>query len=890
MLGRRGRVEAELREEIDAHIAMRIAYLMERGYSQGEAERESRSRFGDLDQTMRRLYASARDRDQRMRKRESLEDLRQDLRLTMRMFRRSPLFVAAAVFTLALGIGANGAVFSILQATLLQPLPYRDPANVVMIWRAWENPPDDPVAAKLPDWQRGGLTAEQLEGLYKNGSSALSGAAGIQSWRGNLDAQFDLALSDRAERLRGAYVTPNFFELLGVRATHGRVFGATDEASGEPLLVLGHDLWQRNFGGDTGIVGRSVTLTVGRRPRELRTFTVLGVLPKAFRFSYPTETEAWAMLPWSSLAAFSRNAIAFNAVARLAPGHTLAQAQAIAATQRAGLDRPGDTPQTRQMLRLEPVREWIVGDSRPSLYLLAGVAALLLLITCATVANGLLARLSERREELALRASLGADRGRLVRQLLTEGGTLSLLGVAAGLVVAVSVQPVLRMLMPASLPRIGDVAVNGWIFAFAAFAAVVSTVLAALVPALGGTRADGSATFLRVGAGSTADRRTVRWRQGLIAAQTTIATTLLIAAVLLLASFWRLGHVPLGFDGDEVLTVEMRLLDEKYNPADARMAFQDRLVERLRATPGVIDVGLTSAVPFRGVDFFMTLPRLGGTKEFPGSGRMVDDGYFSVLRIPLLRGRLFAAQDVATAPKVMVISESYARKAFGSEDPLGKFMNRNGPVEIVGVVGDVRYEGLDREPREAVYFPRSQNPEALLCVVVRGTLPGSVLGPAIIRAIHDVDPALPAMRLTTIGRIIDESVASRRFYTLATLAFSVIALLLTVVGLSVVVARVVAERRRELAIRSALGAALSHLVGQATRDGLAAVAIGLAAGIAGAYASAVLLKQFLYAVDPRSLAAYGIVAALVLAITVMAAWLAARRLGRMPLAPTLRAE
>lgn len=886
---RRGAVEAEVRAEIDEHVAMCVEYLVARGHSRDEAERMARKRFGDFDDAMHRLYDSARERDHQMNRRERLEDLRQDLRLAVRLFRRSPAFFSAAVLTLALGIGANGAVFSIVQATLLQPLPYATPNELAMIWRSPETPPPPAPGQKAPRFWRGYLTAATLRTWRDEPPPGFSDVAGILSWDGNLDAQADLTLRDRAERLRGAMVTPNFFELLGVRAARGRLFASADEHSGEPLVILSDAMWRTYFNADTGVVGQLVTLTLGE-PREPRTFTVVGILPPAVRFTYPEHTEAWFLMPWSAVATHPPNAITFQAVGRIAPGFTLAQGADRLLAVRAGLERPGERPEHRQVLRAEPMREWIVGETRPSLYLLSGVAALLLLITCATVANGLLARVSERRRELALRASLGASRGRVVRQLLTEGALLSLCGVVAGTLLAAVLQPVLRAVVPPSVPHVGELTLNASILGFAAVATAVTTMLAALAPAFDGSRTGVGDRLLRVTSGASADRATVWWRQGLVAAQAAVATTLLVSAVLLLASFWRLGRVPLGFDGEQVVTAEMRLLDPRYRQPGALAEFQSRLIERVRAIPGVVAAGLTSAVPFRGVDFMPAPSRPGEEDGHWARGRFVDPGFFDVMRIPLRRGRLLTDADQAGSQRVMVVSESYARKVFGDGDPIGQMMDYRGPIQIVGVVADVRYESLDREAQEAIYLPRAQFPEYLICVVLRATLPAEQVIPALRRAIHELDPGLPAMNPTTIDRIIDESVAGRRFYTAATAAFAAVALLLAIAGIAVVVARVVAERYREMAIRSALGATLGRLVVQAVKGGLAAVVAGVALGLAGAWVGAVLLAQFLFLVEPRSAAAYALVAGLVISVAGIAAWLSARRLGRIPLSATLRAD
>jgi predicted permease len=888
--GRRGLAE-DVRDELETHVAMGIEHLRRQGHSPAEAERLARARFGVFSEAERRLVASARRRNHAMHRQQRFEDLRRDLRSAARQAVRAPWFHAAAILTLAVGIGANGAVFSILRAALLEPLPYDDPARVYMIWRRPERLPAGESSRIQSLLLRGGLTPTHVLGWREASSDVFTDVAAIQSSPGSLEAQFDLALSDRAERLRGALVTPNFFDILGSSVQLGRTFTAGDESSGEPLLVLSHALWERAFGADSTVIGRPLTL-IGGRPRGPRTYTILGVLPPAFRFSYPQEIEAWAMLPWSDVRLMSPRSLSFNGVGRLRRDRTPQQADAHIARFRDPFEEPGMPPERRQVMRLEPIRDWVVGETRPSLYLLAGVALLLLVMTCVTVANGLLARVSERQRELTVRASLGAGRGRLVRQLLTEGGALALAGTLAGTLLALGLQPILRQLLPPSVPRVGDFGVDASVVGFAAAIAAICTVLAGMAPAWNGSRPDVTSRSLRIATGSSASRGAVRWRQGLVGFQAAIATTLLIGAGLLLASLWRLGRVPLGFDGRNVLTVEMRLLGSRYRPRVARAAFQQQLIERVRALPGVSEAGLTSAVPFRGVDFYLTPDGPNPERRYSGNGRYVDPGYFSVLRIPLRRGRLLSEDDREGGPRVVVVSESYVAKAFPGEDPIGQTldMEMEGPVTIVGVVGDVRYSRLDEGASPALYIPRAQSPSELICLVARITVPVASITRAIHRTVQEIDPSLPAMQLTTVDRIIGESIANRRFYTVATASFASLALLLTVAGLAVVVARVVVERRKEFAIRSALGAGGARLVSEAARSGLLPVIVGIGAGILAAWAGSVLLAQFLFEIAPRSAASYGAVATLVLVVAIVSATLPATRLLRLPLTTILRTD
>jgi putative ABC transport system permease protein len=879
-------IESQVRDEIDTHVAMAVEHLVARGMPRDEAEREARARFGDFDAALDRMYQTAHHREVLMRRRNWWDDLRQDVRLGIRQFRRSPRFTASAALTLALGVGANGAVFSILQSTLLQPLPYDRPNELAIVGKSYANPPVAPPGQKPYPNPIGVLTSPQVMAWRRMLARDVGDIAALITWRGNLETQFDLAAGDRALRLRGARVTPNFFGLLGVRAGLGRLFDSTDVAIDAAPIVISDALWRREFGASSAIVGRAITLAAGS-PRGPRSYIVVGVLPAAVRYTYPEETEVWSMMTWSDVEHYEPRALSFSAVIRLRPGVSVEAAGRRATEFREALVRPNETARTLQVYRVLPMREWIVGDVRPSLELLGAVAALLLIVTCVTVANGLLARVSERRHELAVRTALGAGRSRLVSQLVTEGTMLSLMGVAGGIVLAATLQPVLRALLPASVPRIGEIGLGVPVIAFGAVMAFTTTILAAVAPAMGGSRLDAARHLSRA---SSADRSAVRWRQMLVGAQAAIATTLLVAAALLLTSFWRLKRVDLGFDGERVVTVEMRLLDPKYRRPGALAQFQTGLLERLRAIPGMTEVGLTSAVPFRGVDFTMIFGRPATEKTRPAKGRYVDPGYFDVLRVPLVRGRLFTNADREGTPLVTVVSESYARAEFGSDDPIGKVIVYDRPMEIVGVVRDLRYTSMDNDPFPAVYLPRAQWPSSLICIVARLETDPAMVVPAIHRAIRELDPVLPAMNLTTIDRIVDASVANRRFYTLATASFASIALLLTIVGLVVVVSRVVAERRQELAIRAALGATLSKLASTATRDALVAVTGGVGLGVTGVYVGAALLEPFLFQMPARPTALYAAVAMLVIGVAAAAAWVPVKGFTRQSLVAMLRAE
>jgi putative ABC transport system permease protein len=814
------------------------------------------------------------------------ELLRRDLRYAARAARRAPLFFVGATLVLALGTGANGAVFSIVHAVLLEPLPYRTPSELVMLWdgRGALPPAIRPGSEQAREFARGLLTPEMVDRWRRGASGVFSDVAAARSWRGNSDAQFDVILADGAERLRASFATPNFFDVLGATAWYGRTFTASDEASGAELAVISHSLWQRAFGAEESIVGRALTID-GGRPRIRRTYTIVGVLRPEFRFTYPDETEMWALESWADVARYPSGGVAFNAVARLRAGATpSAVAQQLAAMEPVAERLPDRAP------LVEPIAEWVAGGTRASLLMLVGVAIALLAIACVTVSSALFVRFTARRRELALRASLGANPRVLVRQLLTEGAALALLGTALGTLFAVAAGPVLRSIVPPSYPRADEIGVNAWIVVFAAAVSVFTTTLAAVAPAWRGSRFD-LVTSLKQSAGTMSpDRATSRWRQGMVALQSGTAAVLLIVAAFLLTSLWQLSRVPLGFDPAGVMTVEMRLMGARFRDEQRVAALQNALVQRLRGDPAIDAVGLTTAVPFRGVDFVYMVNKLGDSVRHTPNGRTVDSAYFSIMGIPLLRGRVFNRGDAASARMVAVISASLAREMFGANDPIGSYLDMETPTEIVGVVADVRYRRLDQPARPALYLAREQVSNPLLCLVVRPRRDFAAAAAAIRAAVRDVDPALPAMNLTTISEIIHSAESGRRFYSVATASFAAIAVLLTLVGLAIVVSRAVQERAREMAIRAALGGTGGRLLWPLLRQGVAPVVVGVSAGGVVAMVAAPAIGPFLYGVSPRDPVVYLVVAVGLVLSGTLTALVPARRVSRAPAAAILRMD
>lgn len=880
------RQDRDFENELESHVEMLTDENIGRGMTPHEARRLALIRVGGA--------ASLADAHREVRGLPRVDAIRQDVRQAFRMFRRSRWFFAGTVFTLALGIGANGAVFGIVRAVLLEPLPYRDPNRVVMVWGGITKP--------MRHQHMGDLALR----AHADANDAIESAS-YQNWEDIPTTRFDLMLGSTAQRLNGAAATANFFDVLGVSAAHGRVFTAADEATGAPVVVLSHALWQQAYGSDASIVGRPITMMAGQ-PRRPQSFTVLGILPPNVHVTYPEETQAWIILPWQAI---SRTQ-GYWTIGRLRPGASLESAQARLQTVRSADPSRDEKPGRVETIKLEAMKNWVVGDSRPALILLAAVAGVLLLVACATVASAFFVRLAERQRELAMRAAIGADRRRLGQQLITEGILLSLLGTGLGAIAAGFAGPVLRAIMPASVPRAGEIGPSLWMVIFFATVAGAVTILAALGPAWTSARVDVISTLKRGSSGATADRSTTRWRRGLVGIQSALCTALLLTAALLLVSFWKLTHVPTGFDAQQVLMAEMELSSPTYRfvpaapvpgappkpisisqmkPPPAVGAFQQNLLARVRAIPGVTEAGTTSALPFRNPTFGTEFKREGAA---PGSGFgyvfYIDTGYLPALKARVVRGRNFSSADTAGAPRVAMVSEKVAQRLFGDLNPIGQIVQNGGPVEIVGVVSDIRYEGFDRPSQPALYFPNAQAPNPKVCLVVRLATGATDVDRAIRAAVSALDPDVPIITMKPVEQILAASVADRRFYSIATATLAVVALLLTIVGLAVVVSRTVVERRREMAIRTALGATGADLVRNVMLPGLAPVVVGILAGLGGVLAGATALEQFLFETAPRLPWLYAGVAALVAVVAVLAALIPARNAQSASPASVMRAE
>ncbi len=806
-----------------------------------------------------------------------LSDLRGAWRLLCR-YRGTSLLI---LLTLALGLGANAAIFAIGRGVLLRPLPYYDPERLVLLWGRRESAEPGSTGRGLatPRWFR------EIRGRERSFSSI----AAIESWNGNPGATFDLASSSGGERLRGAFVTPNFFSTIGVGASVGRTFSEADPAD---LAVISHDLWQRLLGGSLDVIGRRIELATGRgRQRATRPLTIVGVLPPRVQFSYPESTDVWLPLVAQQLEdPRLQDAIMYQIVARLRPGVTLRQAHddmaALKSAMAADLNRNLD----RITFWLEPVHENAVGAARPALQLLSAVAALVFLVASLNVATLLLAQTVERRREIALQLALGASRWRIIRQLVTESSAMAIIAAGISVAVVAALQPLLRAAMPPGIPRTQEIGVDLLTLAWVTVLVTLAVVLSTIVPAWRSSGIDPGVEIGQGGRTATQSRSAAIWRHGLVATQVAAVVVLLVGGGLLLRSFWKLQHVDLGFDGERVFTAEMRLLDPRYFDDVRLKAFQTELLSRVRGLPGVERASITSSVPLRGVDWTSGFSHRG--ERLTAKRRDIDPDYFAVMRIPVLAGRVFSDLDVEAAARVVIVSRSLAARLFPGENPIGRRLELNpkDQPEIVGVVGDVRNTRIESDGAPAYYVPRAQQSSEIICLVVR-TAPGtSELAPAVRAIVASLDPAQPVMNATTIDGIVSESIADRRFYAAATGAFALVTLLLAAAGLYGVTSHGIVARTREIGLRVALGAAPGRLVRMLIAQSVRPVILGLAIGLVVASWAGRLLERFLFNVTTFDLLTYAGTVCWVLTLTAIACLLPALRAARLSPTVALRHE
>ena len=805
-----------------------------------------------------------------------LDSIRQDLAYAARRLAQSPGFTLVAALTLALGIGATSAIFSVVNAVLLRPLPFPEPERLVDVAQTWKEKPAVYSPQNFLDVEAQAKSFERLAAIDSSGVT-LTG-------RGD------------AARLEGAEVSASFFEVLRARPILGRGFVKDENEPGHTrVAVLGHALWQQRFGGDPKVVGQ--TIQIDREPR-----TVVGIAPPGF--SHPEGAEIWLPMTYDErFRSNSRGAWYLTVVGRLAPGVSVASAREEVSTIAARLAKDYKDANEGVGGTVRGLRESLVGDTRKALLVLLGAVGLVLLVACVNVANLLLARISGRESELALRAALGAGRGRIARQLLTESLLLALVGGGLGALVSGALVDALLRLQPQGVPRLGEVRIDGGVLAFAALLSLATSLAFGVLPALQMSRR-ATAQSLRQGSRGILGGSRTRLRSALVVGQIALAMVLLAGSGLLLRSFTLLRCVDPGFDARSALTFRFTLPESAYADESRLVAFQDALAARLEALPGVRSVGAVSGLPLASGPFIISFT-IDGRPEPPPALQpslavaIATPGYFRAMGIEIVRGRALQPSDGATAPQVVVLSEAAVRRHFPGEDPIGKRIQLGlgrGPGkpkaggEVVGIARDVKRQGLARESAPEIYVPYAQYPVHTLAMVLRTDVPPRSLAVAAERVLHELDAELPIARVATLEEIVARSISEPRFYTLLLSAFAATGLFLAALGLFGVMSYAVAQRTRELAVRLALGARQQELRRLVVREALVLGGMGLALGLAGALALSRTLTTLLYSVspsDPQTLAA---VAALLLATTLLAGYLPARRATRIDPVVALRAD
>jgi predicted permease len=859
-------MERELGEELRFHLEKEIEQKLARGMSREQARLAALRSFGGVEQI------SEQCRDERGVR--LFEELWQDLRYGARMFIRKPGFTLVAVITLALGIGANTAIFSVVNAVLLNPLPYPEPDRLVQVWEHYR-PANEPLYSVAPINFLG----------WKEPNQAIEQIAAVDFPSFNLTGDGD------PERIRAARVSPGLFPLLGVGAIAGRTFGPEEEQFGQHQVVMvSHGLWLRRFGSDAGLVGRTLTLND-------MSYTVVGILPADFHF-LAKEIELLTPMAFDSRDAGQRGTHSLRVFARLKPGVTLTQAQTEMDQVIQRVEQENPNSNTGKGVTLVPLREQLVGETRRALLILLGAVAFMLLIACANVANLLLARAATRQKEIALRRALGAGRLRIVRQLVTESGLLSALGGIAGLALAYWGVRLLVAYSPEDIPRLYEIGVDGRVLGFTIAISLATGLVFGLAPAVAASKTELNEVLKEGGRQAGGGARERRFQQAMVVGAVAVALVLLVGAGLMIQSFWRLQRVDPGFQAENLLAAELSLPPSRYRDGKQISSFHRRLLERVGALPGVRSVGGAAFLPLGGRSNEWSFEIEGRPPQPPGQRltagwRPVTANYFHTMGIPLITGRHFTEHDDETAPGAAIINETAARVFWAGEDPLGqRFILAKRTYSIVGVVKDVKHFRLDGEAVTEMYFPYSQLPIPwrLMTVVVRTESAPDELAAAVRAAVLEIDKDQPVYNVRTVESLLDKSVSRSRFYLLLMSAFAALALVMACLGLYGVMSYAVTQRTHEIGIRLAMGAQPRDVLRSVGGRGLMLALSGVGVGLIAAFGLTRVMTTLLYDVSPTDTLTFAAIALLLIAVALLACYLPARRATKVDPMIALRYE
>ncbi len=862
------RVDQEFTEEIQAYLDMLTEAKIKQGLTPREARRSALVELGGVEQVQEKV--------REIRMGQLIETAWRDVRLGVRTLVHSPIFTVVTVLSLALGIGANTAIFSVVNGLLLRPLPYPESERLVDVWHT---PPQQSFPgldrfsvspANYLDWKAQSTAFEQI---------AVYGFTGLS-----------LSTSNDPLPLIAATVSSDFFSVLQSNAMQGRTFTPDEEQPGrDQVVVISHGLLQRAFGANTNIIGQSLTL-------NSRSFTVVGIMPAGFEF--PREADMWVPLAWDDKERQTRSIHDYLVIARLKPNVSVQQAQAEMSTISSRLEQQYPEENKGWGAVVIPVRDDLVGDVRRPLLVLFCAVGFVLLIACANVANLMLARGANRQKEMAVRMALGAGRARLVRQLLTESILLAVTGGLLGLLLAIVGSKMLVRL--GNLPNSGDIGIDTWALGFTLLVSFAAGIIIGIMPALQFTRTSVSET-LKQGSGRTGGSALKQHtRKALVISEVALSLVLLIGAGLMIRSFWKLQNVDPGFDTSNALTMSVVLTFTRYPEPHQRLAFVDRAIEQIRAVPGVVSVGTTTRIPLAGggstQPFSIEGRPAGAIAEQPmAQTRYISPDYFRAIGIPLRQGRFFSDQDRDNSVPVVIISEAMARRFWPGENPVGRrltpsFHLEQGPREIVGVVGDVKTSGLDVDASAMMYLPFKQAPLPFLSFVVRTASNPKALIQPVSQAVYSIDKEQALTDVQTLDEVFAASLSDRRFNMTLLLTFAGVALLLAAVGVYGVMNYTVTLRRRELGIRMALGAKARDVLRLVLGQGLMLTLIGVGAGLISAYALTRLMASLLYGVTATDYLTFASVSAVLIAVGVAASYVPARRATKVNPTIALRTE
>jgi putative ABC transport system permease protein len=864
----RRRRNRELDEEIRSHLTMAARDAHERGEGPEQARLSARRDFGNVglvQEVTRDAWGRA-----------WLERFGQDLHYAVRQLRGSAGFTASAVLTLALGIGANSAIFSVVNSVLLNPMPYPHAERLVWIWG--RTPNGGTMAAISPpdfrDYRDRNRTFQHF--------GAFSPFVGPRNW----------SSGGAAQQLRSAMVTGEFFDALGNAPLLGRNFTREDEQASDPrVAMLSYRVWQQAYGGDPAIVGRTARM-------DSSPITIIGVMPASFDF--PRNTDFWFPTPMLARGMQQRMGHNLRAVCLLKPGVTIAQAQADLDSIASRLGEQYPATDKGWGLLLQPLRDAIVGPAGPVLWMLLGAVALVLLIACVNLANLLLARYGARQREISIRTAIGAGRFRILRQLVTENLLLALLAGSLALAIAFWGVDLVRSHGPANLPRLKELRLDSHVLAFTALVSALTAILFGLVPAWLATAA-APASGLREGARAGSGRSRHFLGAALVIGETALALCLLVGAGLLLSSLSRTLHAPPGFSPERVLSTSLMIPQATYKDLPSRLRFIGQLSDSVRALPGVEAVGGISELPLNNEHndtmFRVAEHATGKPAELNGADfRVPTPGYFETVRIPLLRGRLFEERDQPSSPRVVVVDDPFVRQFFPGEEPIGKHLSVYSgargylPIEIVGVVGGIRKDSLQIPPRPTMYFAFAQADSDHLHLLVRTAGDPESLAGAIRRLVMAQDPDVALSAFQTLNHIVAESVSGDRFNTFLLGLFAALALLLAMAGVYGVFSYVVAQQTHEIGVRMALGAEPGRMLRLILRRGALLAGAGACLGVVAASFLVRVLANQLYEVKPRDPAVFAGAALILVVVALAACWIPARRAMRVDPLVALRCE